>query len=120
MQENPAAPLRVFVVWEPVLPTDWVTPTTSVLARVPDRRAVQFWDPDHQLSQSILDAARADPNHPLTRGRELGDVAWDVVIVFPRGERWDGAFPSPAFGGNPVIKVLAEFRQSLSVVLTSR
>ena len=38
--------MRVFVVWEPILTTDWSPPTTFALHRIPDLRAQQYWDPD--------------------------------------------------------------------------
>lgn len=37
--------LWVFIVWEPVLRSDVVGPTSLVLGRVRDLRARQFWDP---------------------------------------------------------------------------
>ena len=39
--------VRVLVIWEPILATDWKAPSHSTLARIPDRRARQFWDPKH-------------------------------------------------------------------------
>ena len=44
------APLTVFVVWEPILVTDWQRPSASVLGRIPDARAIQYWDPSHLLA----------------------------------------------------------------------
>ena len=43
LHEFENAPLSVFVVWEPILVTDSVGLKTGALARVPDRRAAQFW-----------------------------------------------------------------------------
>lgn len=108
LEQHASAPLSVFVVWEPVLPTDWITPTSGVLARIRDPRAVQFWDPDRRLSAKIIET-RADP--------PPGGVVWDVVAVFPKGTRWENAFPSPVFQGYPVINAAEDLRKSLPAVL---
>jgi hypothetical protein len=69
--------VRVFVVWEPVLITDWHAPGAGAVGRIPDARVAQFWDPRHALSQAIR------------RGR----VVWDYVAIYPAGVRWGEAFP---------------------------
>jgi hypothetical protein len=89
--------VRVFVVWEPVLITDWHAPGARAVGRVPDARVAQFWDPRRSLSQEIR------------RGR----VVWDYVAVFPAGERWGDAFPAPRFSGAPVVRVIDGFRGQL-------
>ena len=105
MKEFPTVRLRVLVVWEPVLPTDWAAPTTAVLARVADRRALQFWDKGRLVSEKIL--ASGFPN-PLD-----GPVVWDFVALYPPGVRWDGSFPPPRFSGAPVVRVMKGLREAL-------
>lgn len=99
------AGVRTFVVWEPVLPTDWGRPSTSALARVPDIRALQLWDPTRRLSQAMGGGT----------GRE--DVIWDVVAIYPRGAEWAAGPPPHVFLDGPVVNVIAAFRQKLSSVL---
>ena len=89
--------LRVFVVWEPVLITDWHAPGAGAVARIPDARVTQFWDPRRSLSQAIR------------RGR----VVWDYVAIYPPGVRWSDAFPAPRFSGAPVVRVIDDFRRQL-------
>ena len=48
-------PWRVFVIWQPVLPTDWSAASTAALRRVSDLRATHFWDKDRLVSHSIRD-----------------------------------------------------------------
>jgi hypothetical protein len=43
----------IFVIWEPVLPTDFVAPSTAALARIPDARAAQYWDRKGTLWQDV-------------------------------------------------------------------
>jgi hypothetical protein len=90
--------VRVFVVWEPVLVTDWHAPGAGAVGRVPDARVRQFWDPRHALSQAIR------------RGR----VVWDFVAIYPAGVRWGDKFPAAQFAGAPVVRVIDDFRRHLS------
>jgi hypothetical protein len=90
--------LRVFVVWEPVLVTDWHAPGAGAVGRLPDARVTQFWDPRRSLSQAI----RRD------------HVVWDFVAIYPAGLRWGDAFPVAEFSGAPVVRVIDDFRRRLS------
>jgi hypothetical protein len=89
--------VRVFVVWEPVLITDWHAPGAGALRRLPDARVTQFWDRERALSHAIR------PQH----------LVWDWVAVFPPGVRWGDAFPHPQFAGAPVVRVIEDFRGNL-------
>ena len=52
------AGVRIFAVWQPMLPTDWAAPASSVLRRLSDRRAQQYWDPNHLLAKRMRQDAR--------------------------------------------------------------
>src|SRR5262245_19441670 len=97
---------RVFIVWEPVLASDLVPPTTGTLARVSDPRAAQYWDPDRAVSQLLIAVGRANPDwvRPEDRERLADDdfIIWDTVVTFPPGSRWESAPPAPASYGAPV------------------
>jgi hypothetical protein len=45
--------LRVLVVWEPVLPTDWIAPSTASMRRLADLRVQQYWDRGRLLSKTM-------------------------------------------------------------------
>ena len=96
--------MSVFVVWEPVLPTDVAPPTTGDLARCHDPRARQFWDEQTLVSQSLGD----------THAPRRGGVAWDYVALFPPGPTWDDKLPPAAFDGGPVVQVADELRDRLA------
>lgn len=106
--------VRAFVVWEPVLLTDWHAPGAGAVARVPDARAVQFWDAGHVLSGEIRRAAESDPRGVQGDHRLRARVVWDFVALYPPGVRWTAAFPAAAFAGAPVVSVIDEFRRQLS------
>ena len=43
----------MFVVWEPMLPTNWFRPSRLVQRRISDPRAVQFWDKNHLVAKEL-------------------------------------------------------------------
>jgi hypothetical protein len=110
------APVTTFVVWMPVLATDVAPPTSSALARVPDVRASQYWDPEHRLSELFLAAARAHPEK-LKPGEEIPYILWDVVLVFPLGLKWGDETPFPAYYGGPVVSAKDEAMEAVRRVL---
>ena len=97
--------MAVFVVWEPVLATDWAPPNGSAQARTGDPRVEQFWDRARSLSTAI----RAAGDERVFGQRRLkGETVWDYVAVFPPGVRWEARFPVPAYAGAPVLDIIHE------------
>jgi hypothetical protein len=99
--QHPGQPVRVFTVWQPMLATDLAPPITAVLRRVSDRRAQQYWDPDHLVAKQL--AADARPPQPEPDCCERNGVLWDLAAVYAKGARWDERMP-PAilFNGSVV------------------
>jgi hypothetical protein len=83
----------VFAVWEPILPTDWSAPGTSVLNRLNDRRVRQFWDPGHLVSTVIKKAETGGQVHPDCC--EQNGFFWDLTAAFAPGSRWSDNLPDP-------------------------
>ena len=94
------AGIRVFVVWEPVLPTDLGVPSTATLKRLSDRRVSQYWDKDHVISR-------------LLGERDRSSVVWDYVAVYQPGKLWDHAPPEPASSGVPVVHAIERTRNEI-------
>jgi len=102
---RPELAVRVFVVWEPVIPTDVAPPTSKTLARIHDRRARQYWDRDRALSADVVRSILAAPDRYGLRDQVDADtIVWDTVAVFPAGARWENEFPVPSFYGFPVVQ----------------
>lgn len=85
-------PIRVFVIWEPVLITDWARPSTATLRRVSDLRASQYWDSERLISHSMGEQDRRS-------------VVWDYVAVYSPGTLWGDQPPKPSYQGGPVFRV---------------
>ncbi len=114
------APLTVFVVWEPILVTDSVGVKTGALARLPDRRAVQFWDKSHQVSMRMGGPASFGPKSGAKILFDMDEYVWDFVAVYAPGFRWKDSGASPAFAGAPVVKVIGDVRVQLAAALVPR
>ena len=102
LDEQQERKIRVFVIWEPILPTDVGAPSTMTLRRIADPRASQYWDQEHLVSQSI---------------GEKDGVVWDYVAVYEPGKLWEKAPPEPAYSNVPVVNVLDETRQAIQKLL---
>jgi len=105
MAEFAVKPARIFVVWEPVLFTDWSSPSTATLGRVSNTRAAQFWDKERLISHSMGEHDRRS-------------IVWDHIAVYPRGAVWEASPPEPLYRGGPVIRVINEARSALSRALS--
>ena len=101
----------MLVVWEPILSTDWRSPSGSTLRRIPDTRARQFWDPKHLVGQQLSQAAK-EKSHPLPDCCLNKGNNWDEAILYAPGSRW-GDKPIPAFWNGPVVKTIAGLDKAL-------
>ena len=107
MEQHAARRVRAFIVWEPVLTTDWSAPSTANLRRVSDTRAQQFWDKGRLLSRAMGETSRRT-------------IVWDRVLVYPAGVTWSsGGPPEPAFNKGPVVRIEAEFGAAVRQAVTS-
>jgi len=94
-----------------MLATDWQRPSASVLSRIPDTRAVQYWDPSHLLAKRMAADAR-DPQ-PKQKCCVRNEVLWDLAAVYPPGVQWTSQLPPAALFNGPVVNVKAELEQAI-------
>lgn len=117
LTELPGAPVAAFVVWEPILITDAAGPRGGSLARVQDRRATQFWDRGHRVSQSMGGPASFGPASGAKILFDMKKHVWDFAAVYAPGFRWSDSAASPLFAGAPVFKVRADLRAAVAAAL---
>lgn len=106
LREIDSQDVRVFVIWEPVLPTDFVAPSTAALGRIPDARAVQYWDGKRALSHLLGEHNRSS-------------VVWDYIAVYTPGKLWQDAPPKPIYSDNPVRDVISGAKESINRLLAT-
>jgi hypothetical protein len=92
--------VRAFVVWEPVLPTDWASPSSATLRRISDSRVSQFWDKRRLISHEMGEHDRRS-------------VVWDYIAVYPAGEMWADHPPQALYHGEPLVRVAEAARAAL-------
>jgi len=81
--------------------TDWMSPTTGVLARLKDSRARQYWDKQHLLAKRM--AADAHDPQPKQDCCVTDGILWDLAALYPPGAQWtDSLPPAVFFNGNVV------------------
>ena len=106
MREINSQDVRVFVIWEPVLPTDFVAPSTAALARIPDVRAAQYWDRKRGLSHLLGEHNRST-------------VVWDYIAVYAPGILWQDTPPRPIYSDHPVRDVISGAKDAVQRLLAS-
>lgn len=99
LSHHPGNKIHVFAIWEPILPTDWNRPTSAVLDRLSDRRAVQWWDDGHMMAGLLKASASEGPRCCKRNG-----ILWDVIAVYPPGAQWKETMPAPEFIAGPVVR----------------
>lgn len=93
LTKHPERALAVFVVWQPILATDWGKPGTGALHRLPDARVRQFWDADHIVARALEQSSQDRELQPaccFQRG-----IWWDLMAVYPPGAVWNDTLPEP-------------------------
>jgi hypothetical protein len=106
LQEIDNQDVRVFVIWEPVLATDFFAPSTAALARIADARAAQYWDRKRALSHLLGEHNRST-------------VVWDYIAVYVPGKLWQDAPPKPLYSDNPVRDVIGGAKESINRLLAA-
>ena len=94
--------MRAFIIWEPVLPTDWGAPSTAALNRISDVRAAQYWDKNRLVSKSMGEHNRKT-------------IIWDHIAVYAPGTKWN---QDALFADGPVIKVVESAREAMAKALS--
>ncbi len=119
LEEERSTRIRAFLVWEPVLWTDFGPPSTRRLASVPDARVAQYWDSEHLVSNLVTSSAWATREGIFAQGEKASGriVAWDLILLFPPGSCGGGALPEPVFHGNPVVTTVSEAREHLRALV---
>ncbi len=97
----------MFVVWEPVLPTDWGAPSTSALKRIEGPHTLQFWDKGRLLSHTMGE-------------RDKESIVWDHISVYPRSSIWKESPPEPVYAGGPVLDVIESARGGIARALAQQ
>jgi hypothetical protein len=112
LERHDSAPVTVFAIWQPILPTDRVGPYRWALGLLPDRRVRQYWDPGHTVATRMAADARApQPTHECCT---QNDIIWDLVAVYPRGATWTDRLPAAVVFNGPVVDVASAIESAIA------
>ena len=103
--------MRLFVVWEPILLTDFARPISSVLQRMPDLRVRQYWDPQHVLSAQMTRDARAP--QPVQDCCDRRGYLWDLAAVYPPGSTWTDRLPTATVFNGTVLDIVDQLAAAI-------
>lgn len=109
--QKPSAAVRVYTVWEPILLTDQAPPLSFVLARMPDSRVQQYWDPDHVVAARMKKDAR--PPQPVQDCCEQNDHLWDLAAVYPPGVTWTDRLPTATIFNGVVLDIVDQLAAAI-------
>ena len=110
----------MLVVWEPILLTDLRAPTKGTLARIPDRRVRQFWDPHHEVSRALSRMAKLRLSGGSNTGTDTSSgVHWDEAIVYAPHSKWED-LPTPLFWRGPVYRSISGLTAAVSEVSSAK
>ena len=112
LARRPKADTRVFIVWEPILATDFGRPTSWVMGRAPDLRVQQYWDPNHLIAKQM--AADARPPQPQPDCCDRSGILWDLAAVYPKGAIWADRLPPATIFTGPVVDIPGAIERALS------
>jgi len=107
LNQTHSLPIRVLVVWEPILPTDWSRPSGMVQARISDPRVIQYWDNDHLVAEALHHQLSSEPSCCQRRG-----ILWDLAALYGKQAKWGTS--SPVFAGGPVVDAAPDVEKRLA------
>lgn len=113
LKQNRSASVRVLVVWEPMLPSDWSKPSGMVQSRISDPRVVQFWDKDHLVAKELKQQFPSSQTLCCQRN----GILWDVAALYPPAVEWGTS--APVYFGGAVLDVAGQVQQRLSTLTSS-
>ncbi|MFZ3329073.1 MAG: hypothetical protein WA197_00465 [Candidatus Acidiferrales bacterium] len=109
---HPEWKVRALVVWEPILATDWKSPSGSTMARISDKCVRQFWDPEHDVSGALNEIAKQTSSEPRPDCCVQKGIHWDEAILYAPHAHWKDQ-PAAVFWNGPVVKAIPGLEKAL-------
>jgi hypothetical protein len=122
LEARAARDVAVFVVWQPVLSTDWGQPGTPVLRRLAHPEVRQYWDSGRVVAEDLRRTFETPDRGPSCCYQN--GVWWDFIAVFPPGGEWRDRWPEPVLLDGTLDDVLPEVERvmgsGLALTVTGR
>lgn len=109
LDKYPGAPLRLYVVWFSMLPTDSRSRWGWTSGAIADGRAIHFWD-EKRVVGSWLAKQENPPN-------ENAGIVWDAFYLYGPDAEWNEA-PQPLIVSGATVRAEADtLREKLEPLL---
>jgi hypothetical protein len=112
LTRHPERKIRVLVVWEPILATDWKPPGANTMARIPDQRARQFWDAKHVVASALSSMVKQKLRQPEPSCCVQNGFYWDAAILYAPRAHWSDE-PISLFWSGPVVRIIPGLEKAL-------
>ena len=109
LERHATGNIRVFAVWEPMLPTDWERPNAHVLERLSDPPRHQVWDSNHLIAGLVERGASGRKPRCCNRN----GAWWDVIATYPPGSQWSGSAPTPELLDGTIVRTAPQLDAQL-------
>ena len=103
----------MLVVWEPILATDWKSPSGNTLGRIPDRRVRQFWDAKHVVANTLNEIVKRRSPQPEPSCCVQKGFYWDDAILYAPHVHWKDE-PTAVFWNGPVVRIIPGLEKALN------
>ena len=103
----------MLVVWEPILATDWNSPSANTLARISDQRVRQFWDSRHVVANALNKIAKKKSPQPGPSCCVRKGFYWDDAILYAPHAHWKDE-PTSVFWNGPVVRIAPALEKALN------
>jgi len=107
LEQAHSLPIRVLIVWEPILPTDWSRPSGMVQSRISDPRVIQYWDNNHLVAQELRHQLSSEPGCC-----QRNSILWDAALLYQKQSQWGNS--SPIFADGPVVDAAPNLEKQLA------
>jgi len=107
LEQTHRLPIRVLVVWEPMLPTDWSRPSGMVRSRISDTRVIQ--DTDHLVAGELQHQLGSEPNCCKRDG-----TLWDLIALYGKEAQW--GYSRLVFANGTVVDTAPDLEKRLAAL----
>jgi hypothetical protein len=109
LEQRHTLPIRILVVWEPMLPTDWSRPSGMVQSRISDTRVIQYWDADHLVAAELQHQLSSEPSCCKRDG-----ILWDLAALYDKQAQWGDS--RPMFADGTVVDAAPDLEKGLAAL----
>jgi hypothetical protein len=83
------------------------------VARIPDRRVRQLWDPEHVVAKALNEIVKQEPPQTEPSCCVQNNFYWDDAILYASQRQWKDK-PGSVFWNGPVVRIVPALGNALN------